>query len=1360
MPLTLAQGIVVGLDKESRTPTLPTLAGVIDEINTDNSFVETSDINDINFISEGFLSRYRFKLEMSKSGMMKKVWTAIGVAFALAAAAIATVFTCGAAGALLGVGIAAATAFGTTMTVLGATAAIAGIAVASVAVAATIGFGAEAIALKARQKRNKREAKAVKGRKDEIPEGYERKENSDSRQLIHDLAERYIIKDGTKNTAEALIVPDYQVNHPYYDQFLTGEQFIVKLIREQPNTNYLNDGYFESNWRHFYTNNYIPQQDNKSYSVRLVGVPDGCPVKMINEYKYCARAGYPEEAHKYEFVGVEYEDTENKIANSDLIRGNFGSYVGMHGYQGHACDQVDIMIPGYKENNLFEYVQLRAQDTSAFYAISDRIDINLINSKDALLQEHQTSSANFSETYFRGDSYVCQYTHRIIRNFNDPSAPYNDKIVDENCWKDNYDPDKTEKYAEINLGDVNAVQLGLWLTFNLRSSYNLNIRTIDKSHVDEYVMCGNYRSFYPNYGQLALGAQKIPDSDQLNKGFTKSVSEKYYFEIPDVPYIKQEFQNRIVFSDIHINDAYKNGFRVLRTMNHKDYPMTHGSITKILELKNALLIVFEHGIGLVSINNSAEHPSQVLSDLNVISDTYGSQWRDSVIKTPSGIYGVDTVAKKIWRVREGQIELISDFKVQEFLNQNISLSERELTPMLGIRNVKTFYNAFKHDVMFTFYDNLYGISEKSWNLCWNEILGIFTTFYSWIPSDMCNIDNIPFSFDRDTVKAISKLGVSKHRNDFSDGVTLSNNILNVTGSNFTVRNTSYEMSYLNEQGVECKYTFETSADPDVSGTLLEDITSSSNFIGFLHLDKRTLPTDKAPYYIQYELLRDRQGNHKLFDIITEDVLVESTNTLFKENVRTVPVSYLILKDGIDASTLLSELYYRNNAYISYSDFDEHKQAPINGVVQLGMPIFKNKLGQRVMLPKDLQINPDKIVRYLNIKAKVFIESSNKLSDAASAYYQQFANGDQNVRMIDAGYFESTVALTTSHNLSFLSTDFWKHGQGGIIDISDKIFPTYWYGKQHPFEFECVVVDDPSIHKIFTNLELVANKTKPESFHYEVVGDVYDFSEDKPTMYFRQEALKALYQYNGYDIEYNPNFLEVDPKQHNRSAIFPQYYSRWDTVNEIYDSYKRFSAPMGFNYDHLAGAEIVYYPTRNEFRVWNHTEAIDVDSLSSELATSVIKANCRYLEDKWLVSINPIVITYKNEVDKITAAAAGESMFSKDAYGIYKYSTWVASGADSNKKLPPINLRGTKLQESLGNNIEFPQGEFGKDNALYGLYDLASWNRGDWSPIDPTKNSERRETDVRGKFMKVRIRYSGEELAIIDFLNIIYQISFA
>ena len=1335
MPLTLCQGLVIGLDKESRTPTIPTMGGLLDQIDYDNTYIETSDKNNINFISEGFLSHYKYKITEKASGLGKKFWKTLGIIGLVGLGVALSVVTCGAGAVLFGVAIETVTSIG--VPILLGTAITTGGAVLT----ASVNIANEQLDYISRQNLNKREAQRVKGRNEEIPEGYQRKEEGSSRLTKNDINTRYIVKDPSKNVSEAIIVPDYQVNQPYYNQFLTGDDFTIKLLYEQPRTNYLTEGYFINDFRHFYVDLYQYQTDNRSYEVNLVGVPDSCPLKMIQDNKYRARAGSPEEAYKYEFQGVEYSDTTNKINNSDIVRGNFGSFVGVRGYSGHAGDQIEIKIPGYNENNLFNYIQLRAQDTSAFYAISDRIDINDLDGSKQLLQNIQTES-DFSQIYFRGDSYICQYTHRIIRNFNDPSAPYNDQYVSYNSWKLNYNPDKTEKYAEINLGDINAVPLGLWLTFTLRSSYNLNIRTIDKSRVDEALMSGNYRSFYPNYGQLASGSQKMPDSDQYNKGFSKSVSEKYYFEVPDVPYIKQEFQNRIVFSDIHVNDAYKNGFRVLRTTNHKDYPMTYGSITKLIEIQNSLMVIFEHGIGVVTIDNTSEYPSQVLSDLTVISDTYGSQWKDSVIYTPSGVYGVDTVAKKIWRVKDGKIELLSDFHVQEFLNQNLTLSERELTPILGIRNVKTVYNAFKHDIMFTFYDNLEGHREKAWNLCWNEMLGIFTTFYSWIPSDMQNIDNIPFSFNRDTVKAISKIGISDHGNDFSEGITLSNNVLYVSDDKtFSVKDKSIDLKYLNLSGEYVPYLF---ADGE-----LDKITQEAGFVGFLYLDNR-LPDNKSDYRITYDLLRDNQGNYEKFEIVTEEVdLQVPIRTLHSQEtqIEHIPITYLKLKNN-DVDFMMSELYYRNKAGNTYSDIDGNKVDPNDtDYYKIGLPIFKNKAGKRLTLPKDLQKNPDKVVIYLNIRANVAIKTNSALE------------------YVDSGSVESSVALTTHHNLSLLSTDFWKHGQAGIMGISDKIYPTYWYGQQHPFEFECVIADDPSVHKIFTNLELVANKVKPESFHYEVVGDVYDFADDKPTMYFRQEALKALYQYNGYDIEYNPNFLEIEPKQHNRSADFPKYYSRWDSVNEIYDSYKRFSAPIGFNYDHLAGAEIVYYPTRNEFRVWNHVEAIDVDSLSQDLATSVIKANCRYLEDKWLVSINPIVVTYKNEIDK-NAVEPGTSMFSKDAYGVYKYSTWVkrykTNPNDSDVLLPPINIQGTKLEETLNTPIQFPDPATlqGQDNALYGLYDLSAWRQGSWRPIDPTKNSDRRETDVRGKFMKVRIRYSGEELAIIDFLNTIYQISFA
>ena len=43
--------------------------------------------------------------------------------------------------------------------------------------------------------------------------------------------------------------------------------------------------------------------------------------------------------------------------------------------------------------------------------------------------------------------------------------------------------------------------------------------------------------------------------------------------------------------------------------------------------------------------------------------------------------------------------------------------------------------------MFTFYDNLYGFEEKVWNICYNELLDKWITFYSWVPSYSENIYN-------------------------------------------------------------------------------------------------------------------------------------------------------------------------------------------------------------------------------------------------------------------------------------------------------------------------------------------------------------------------------------------------------------------------------------------------------------------------------------------------------------------------------------------------------------------------------------------------------------------------------------------
>ena len=70
IPTILAQGITIGIDQNAYTPCVATADGYLNELSEqlNQTHVQTEDINDINYISEGFLSRYSFKFEKKHSG--------------------------------------------------------------------------------------------------------------------------------------------------------------------------------------------------------------------------------------------------------------------------------------------------------------------------------------------------------------------------------------------------------------------------------------------------------------------------------------------------------------------------------------------------------------------------------------------------------------------------------------------------------------------------------------------------------------------------------------------------------------------------------------------------------------------------------------------------------------------------------------------------------------------------------------------------------------------------------------------------------------------------------------------------------------------------------------------------------------------------------------------------------------------------------------------------------------------------------------------------------------------------------------------------------------------------------------------
>lgn len=1056
------------------------------------------------------------------------------------------------------------------------------------------------------------------------------------------LPRLYTISDMARvnRSAKVAICPEYDVRQSYFNHLFTGTEYVVRKADIQPSMTTLSRDIY--NDRHYYVDNYYGRREEQFSRAKIIGVGDNVPIAAVEDYNFRGRAGEAEEGFRFRYI--ESKNKEKEATN--LIRGAYSPYLGIIGDQVTIGSIINIYIPGYSEAQMSTYFNTRYEDNSPYYSVSSRLSLANI---DSLLSLQKAGGDLYTYTVpcYRGDCYICNFTHRLNRNFQDPSAPTNDEVVDENTWKDNYDTENTENNAKINRGDVNAIQLGSWITFKVCSSYNLSIRSLDPSYPTEEGLTGLKRGFYPLQELSPAGATKIPESSVINGGYSSTTSEKQAFTLPDVPYIKNRFDTRIMYSDISVGDAFKNGFRVFQMTHYRDYPRTYGGIMKMIELFGNILCIFEHGIALIPVNERAVagegsggnvfiNTSNVLPENpKMLSDTYGTQWPESVVQTPYFVYGVDTVGKKIWRTNGDQFEIISDFKIQEFLNENITLSEREMTPIIGVRNVKGHYNAFKQDVMFTFYDDLYGFEEKVWNICYNEVMQKFITFYSWVPSYSANIDNIHFSFNRNTSKWISKLASSGSLSTSADGIVLSNVVID---------------------------DWETKDDMKLTK---------------LGLVNRSLPNTQntgLEIELTYEIVKDNFGMYKHFKIITEGE---------KQN----KVSYLALKEDFEWTV---------------------------PVVQLNLQCTIDYLYSSESAPQDLD---------------------------------DYVAGWKDYVTYNAGLYQSSIAITKQEVLDNgvneglnLTTDFWKHGQSGIIDIKDKIKPCYWYGKQHPFEYEFVVVDNPATHKIFENLQIVSNKAVPDSFHYEVVGESYEFHEDKKNMYIRQEATKDFYQYNGSDILYNRNFLDLRGKQRDilrnwkptgqkvKSTMFPLYYARVDTFNEIEDYYKGKTAPNK-DYVNLSGSEIVYNEKLDEFRVWTHAKAADI----KDPRIGRLRGNMNYQGDVWNIQINPIIFVQRNEPAWNTAKLTKET--------IDKVPISVGNSPI------PNDLKGFDITSETPVEDYMPQDLI---DLGYGPEDI---DTSDWW-------SGRKEARLRDKYIKIRVRYTGEELAIITALKTLYTISYA
>lgn len=1389
------------------------------------------------------------------------------------------------------------------------------------------------------------------------------------------------------------LCPDFFMNQPYYNQIFNSSEFRIQQV--STNSKLSRENRF---WKEIADVQY--QSGQHSSTVTICSVTDDVPSVAIKDKIYKLRKGQAEEAVRFEYaqtnsgeynVGSGNESSATEATN--IVRGMYSPFLAIYSNQKLETGQLYNIYTSTVLNNQQE-VSNRLKLSEPYYAISDRIE--LINNKE-------------SETEcYRGDCYINTFTHRLNRNFNDPSLPNNDVIVDENTWKDNYNATDNSKWNDIILSDLNAVQMGSWITFKCRSSINYALRSVDHSYVSEEALMGAPRSFYPKSSLLYRGENKLPESYLYNDAYRATVGYKCYFALQDINHIKNNFSNRIQYSAIAIQDSFKNNYRDSLSTYHRDYSIEYGSIQKLVSFEGYLLVIMEHGIGLAVINERILagqgdgnpvfiNTQNVLpEELTIITDTIGTQWPESVIKTESGyVYGVDTVSKKIWRVKGQQLEIISDFKVNKFLIDNISLGERELYPTIGLKNIKTHYNNNKKDVMFTFYDDVYKDEEKVWNLCFNELLNEFVTFYSWVPSYSENIDTQFFTFNRNTSKWLSLLARSNYSIPTNHGVVLDSPVCNLSNAleydslpavyyspqldqAVTIKNqdgttTSLQPQTINKNIILPGVKFKIEKDhwqnykyfnisqrigkniawlkSDYSKQLTDGYDNKQRIYYWISYIDNTIEIDKNSivntdvcsfqmkftvnglqnfnlknyttqiiegaasivpgektimlykhadgYYRTYtpedpsidtkvlkriitnkedvpegtdaykwattsDILYETDGPTDLVIMgYSDDIIDSQPNSMLRpvfinynltfykhiinNEMRWLTSQYIYDKDTnelISSSnesksaeelgvfgTYGSQYQVRSNVICTFfgkttkgleilkynegnGSYETVPDIVENGIYKIkaeNMSVSDLKYGslQRLEINmsfprrfyngsvnfkiQDLKIEvgdkctpyapykanlPERIYTTLNIdKLKNLFKTQKVVQLYITPYYEYAIPGSETKQEIQLDKTQ-IVAFTLSdivnnpmltdedQNWPALSTDFYLHGQAGIFNVAENLYPTYWYGETHPFEFEFVVNDKIAQQKIFNNLVIVANKVEPESFHFEIEGDNYEFSYDKRTMYFRQEATKNLYQNLGSDILYNRKYTDIvadkytqeqyyrggdDYKydisgmsypvatgglvQQKKSTIFPLYYNRIDTYNEIYDIYREMidKDSNAYDFKNLSGSEIKWYRDLNQFNIITHIKNSPIDLVGR------LRGNSFYKEGTWNVQIPSIIFNQANEYKSDGTSKWIDVLDDLKEDGPLK---------DWNNKIPPIVINTDQIPDDLDE-------EKVTVDKLPNIYQNGYWTKS----VNTEHWTSRKEAKIRDKWMKVRIRYSGKNLAIIHSIMTLFNISY-
>ncbi len=178
-------------------------------------------------------------------------------------------------------------------------------------------------------------------------------------------------------------------------------------------------------------------------------------------------------------------------------------------------------------------------------------------------------------------------------------------------------------------------------------------------------------SFLPKLVRTGFGIEQWIESEeeedqieafQINDGYNKTntLKDTYGFD-ENAPVFDGDKRNRVYYSNPAISGSVVDQFREISLSSYQDFIIESGEIIAIEEYRGMLVGITTNKIFQIftdenAINTSSAGDNILGSTASFISDRinilaeFGSQHQWSIVKTEKGIYGVDWLRRKIWRV--------------------------------------------------------------------------------------------------------------------------------------------------------------------------------------------------------------------------------------------------------------------------------------------------------------------------------------------------------------------------------------------------------------------------------------------------------------------------------------------------------------------------------------------------------------------------------------------------------------------------------------------------------------------------------------------------------------------------------------